>query len=39
MLMGMLRRFSDRADTLREEREDYRIEHEHEHEHDYDEHE
>jgi four helix bundle protein len=37
MLMGMLRRFSDRADILREEGEEYAIEHEQEHEHDYDE--
>src|SRR4051794_31921575 len=36
MLMGMLRRFSDRADILREEGEEYAIEHEQEHEHDYD---
>ncbi len=36
MLMGMLRRFSGRADILREGDED-RIEHEQEHEHDYDE--
>jgi four helix bundle protein len=37
MLMGMLRRFSERADLLREEGEEYGIEHEQEHEHDYDE--
>jgi four helix bundle protein len=37
MLMGMLRRFSNRADILREEGEDYGIDHEQEHEHDYDE--
>jgi four helix bundle protein len=35
MLMGMLRRFSGRADFLREEADQYRIEHEQEHEHDY----
>jgi four helix bundle protein len=36
MLMGMLRRFSERADVLREDEQKYRTEHEHEHEHDYD---
>jgi four helix bundle protein len=35
MLMGMLKRFSDRADVLREEAPHYLSEHEHEHEHDY----
>ena len=35
MLMGMLRRFSERGDFLREDAGDYRIEHEQEHEHDY----
>jgi four helix bundle protein len=35
MLMGMLRRFSERGEFLREDSEEYRIEHEHEHEHDY----
>ena len=33
MLMGMLRRFSDRADFLREDEGDYGFEHEHEQEH------
>jgi four helix bundle protein len=33
MLMGMLRRFSDRADFLREEGGEYEFEQEHEHEH------
>src|ERR1043166_2740984 len=33
MLMGMLRRFSDRADFLREDEGDYGFEHDHEHEH------
>src|SRR5213078_3056711 len=32
MLMGMLRRFSERGDFLREDAGDYRFEHEHEHE-------
>src|SRR6266850_3547266 len=32
MLMGMLRRFSERGDFLREDAEQYGIEHEHEHE-------
>jgi hypothetical protein len=32
MLMGMLRRFSDRADFLREEGGEYEFEHEREHE-------
>jgi four helix bundle protein len=36
MLMGMLRRFSERGEFLREDEELYRIEHEQEHEHDYD---
>jgi four helix bundle protein len=31
MLMGMLRRFSERGDFLREEAEQYGVEHEHEH--------
>src|SRR5437868_12782747 len=31
MLMGMLRRFSERGEFLREDAEQYRIEHEHEH--------
>jgi four helix bundle protein len=35
MLMGMLRRFSERGEFLREDAEQYRIEHEQEHEHDY----
>ena len=35
MLMGMLRRFSERSEFLREDAEKYRTEHEHEHEHDY----
>lgn len=37
MLMGMLRKFSGRADFLREDEGNYsdRIDHEHEHEHDY----
>jgi four helix bundle protein len=35
MLMGMLRRFSERRDFLREEADQYGIEHEQEHEHDY----
>jgi four helix bundle protein len=33
MLMGMLRRFSERGEFLREDAEQYGIEHEHEHEH------
>ena len=36
MLMGMLRRFSERGEFLREDEELYGIEHEQEHEHDYD---
>jgi four helix bundle protein len=36
MLMGMLRRFSDRADILREEAEEYGVEHEQDQEHDQD---
>jgi four helix bundle protein len=36
MLMGMLRRFSERGEFLREDEEQYGIEHEQEHEHDYD---
>ena len=36
MMMGMLRRFSERADFLKEEGDQYGIEHEQEHEHDYD---
>jgi hypothetical protein len=35
MMMGMLRRFSERADFLKEEGEQYGVEHEQEHEHDY----
>jgi four helix bundle protein len=35
MLMGMLRRFSERGEFLREDAEHYPAEHEHEHEHDY----
>jgi len=35
MLMGMLRRFSERGEVLREESSLYTTEHEHEHEHDY----
>jgi four helix bundle protein len=35
MLMGMLRRFSERGDFLRDDAGDYRIEHEQEHEQDY----
>ena len=35
MLVGLLRRFSDRADVLREEAPDYLIDYEHEHEHEY----
>ena len=35
MLMGMLRRFSERGEFLREDAELYGIEHEQEHEHDY----
>ncbi|MEP6821796.1 MAG: four helix bundle protein [Chthoniobacterales bacterium] len=37
MLMGMLRRFSERPEFLREEAADYGIERELEHEHDYEE--
>jgi four helix bundle protein len=37
MIMGMLRRFSERADFLKEEGDQYGIEHEQEHEHDYEE--
>src|SRR5438093_7848858 len=33
MLVGLLRRFSDRADVLREEAPDYLSEHDYEHEH------
>ena len=36
MLMGMLKRFSERADFLREDEGVYAIEHEHEHEHEHD---
>ena len=36
MLMGMLRRFSERGEFLREDAEQYRIEHEQEHEHEHD---
>jgi four helix bundle protein len=35
MLVGMLRRFSDRADVLREDEGSFGIEHKHEHDHDY----
>jgi len=35
MLMGMLRRFSERGEFLREDAEQYGIEHDQEHEHDY----
>jgi four helix bundle protein len=35
MLVGLLRRFSDRADVLREEAPDYLIDYEHEHEYEY----
>jgi len=35
MLMGMLRRFSDRADFLREDAGEYGFEHEHEQEHEH----
>lgn len=35
MLMGMLRRFSERAGMIREESDEYRVEHAQEHEHDY----
>jgi four helix bundle protein len=35
MLMGMLRRFSERGEFLREDAQEYAAEHEHEHEHDY----
>jgi four helix bundle protein len=35
MLMGMLRRFSERGGFLREDAEQYMTEHEHEHERDY----
>lgn len=35
MMMGLLRRFSERADFLKEEGEEYGIDHEREHEHDY----
>jgi four helix bundle protein len=33
MLVGLLRRFSERADVLREDERGYRIEYEHEHDH------
>lgn len=36
MLVGMLRRFSERADVLREEGDEYGVEHEHEHELEHD---
>ena len=39
MMMGMLRRFSERAEFLKEEGDQYGIEHEQEHEHDEDTHE
>jgi hypothetical protein len=32
MLVGLLRKFSDRADVLREEESEYLIEHDYEHE-------
>jgi four helix bundle protein len=35
MLMGMLRRFSERSEFLREGESEYGIEHEHEHEHEH----
>ena len=35
MLMGMLRRFSEKGDFLREDASEYGVEHEQEHEHDY----
>jgi len=35
MLVGLLRRFSDRADVLREEAPDYVSEHEHDYEHEH----
>jgi len=35
MLVGLLRRFSDRADVLREEAPDYLSEHDYEHEHEH----
>jgi four helix bundle protein len=35
MLMGMLRRFSERGDFLREDEDQFGIDHEQEHEHDY----
>src|SRR5438067_5492946 len=35
MLVGLLRRFSDRADVLREEAPDYVSEHEHEHDYEH----
>ena len=35
MLMGMLRRFSERGEFLREEADQYGFDHDHEHEHDY----
>ena len=37
MMMGMLRRFSEKADFLKEEGSQYGTEHEQEHEHDYEE--
>jgi len=37
MLMGMLRRFSERGEFLREDAEQYGVDHEQEHEHDYEE--
>jgi hypothetical protein len=37
MLVGLLRRFSDRADVLREEAPDYLSEHEHQQEHEQEE--
>src|SRR2546421_11320929 len=36
MLMGMLRRFSERGEFLREDAEQYGTEHEHEHDHEHD---
>ena len=38
MLMGMLRKFSDRPEFLREDAAEYKIEHEQEREHDYERH-
>ena len=35
MLVGLLRRFSDRADKIRETGDSYGIDYDYEHEHDY----